>query len=172
MVHFPSVLIRRVPWRSFFYGCVVIQAKPHTSHDHHDHTAVVIDCWLSRYCSGADKLCFFCSSRSKLVCESPSGLTTSPPPFFPSGLLRLHCMPLTFSPCSLKSRVSGEPIWPEVSLSKRFFGLPPLASHLLIPSVPLQTTPPRPLTGLNPPPQRQHCSHYRDRVTNRRKSLN
>lgn len=54
-------------------------------------------------------------------CDSPFGLTaslltSSLLSFFPPGLLRLHCM--TFSPAPLKPWVSGEPIWPEVSLWK------------------------------------------------------
>lgn len=83
-------------------------------------------------------------------CESPCGLTaslltSSLLSFFPLGLLRLHCM--TFSPAPLKPWVSGEPIWPEVSLSKAsrhstcqfFFGF--ISSPLLSPHTP----PARPL---------------------------
>lgn len=73
----------------------------------------------------------FCSSRSKPdLCESPSGLTTPPPSFLPS--FPFFLLPFLLAscaytacrwlspPCSLKSRVSGKPIWPEVSLSKAF----------------------------------------------------
>lgn len=83
-------------------------------------------------------------------CESPFGLaasllTSSFLYFFPPGLLRLHCM--TFFPAPLKPWVSGEPIWPEVSLSKAsrhstchfLFGF--ISSSLLSPHTP----PARPL---------------------------
>lgn len=114
----------------------------------------------------------FYSSRSKLdLCESPSGLTTSSLPspysFFPSFLLSFWPLALTlhavdFFPCSLKSRVSGESIWPEVSLMKLLdFGAvhSPLASSFSTSQQTIQPLP-KPLTGLSPPMQRQHCFHY------------
>lgn len=94
-------------------------------------------------------------------------LPSSSPSFSPSGLLRLHCMPLTFSPAPLSPESLENPSdqrW--VSQKLLDFGAvhSPLSSSS---SPPLQATPPRPLTGLNLPPQRQHCLHYWDTVTSR-----
>lgn len=147
----------------------MIRAKPHTSRDH---TTVVIDCWRGRYCSRVELSCAFCSSGSKPdLCESPSGLTTSflpssPPSFFPSGLLRLHCMPSTFSPAPLSPESLENPSdqrW----VSQKAFRLwcCPLASRLLI----LAISP----DNLSPTSHRAEPSsaetthfHYWDTVTN------
>lgn len=92
---------------------------------------------------------------------SQASLLTSLLSFFLPGLLRLHCM--TFSPAPLKPWVSGEPIWPEVSLSKASRH----STHLFLFVVVVSSfflslhTPPD-LSGLIPPLQRRHDFHCND----------
>lgn len=114
--------------------------------------------------------CAFCSSRSKAdLCESPSGLTTSLLlssllSFFPPGLLRLHCMPSTFSPAPLSPESLENPSDQRWVSQKLLVWCCLLASRFLI----LRFSPDNPCPishRANPPPQKNHCFHYRDRVT-------
>lgn len=99
---------------------------------------------------------FTAPGLNKTSVSHPVGSQHPPLPPFPSFLLSFWPLALTlhavdFLPCSPKSRVSGEPIWAEVSLMKLLdFGAvhSPLASSF---STSLQRTPPQTLTGLSHP---------------------
>lgn len=93
------------------------------------------------------------------------------PPLLSSFLLSFWPLALTLHavdslPCSLKSWVSGEPVWPEVSLSKAFrLWCCLLATRFLI----LSSSPdnPSPTSHRDKPSSTEtHCFHYWDRVTN------